>query len=1317
MASDLNLEKILKSAKEHERKYKWIEAAKSYEAVLRSESCTGFFVAETWQRMGFCFSKASRQTENVEEFKKLRQLAVDAYRNAAKVFEKAGSENHGKSAQCNSLAEFTRSWIIPNLLEKEKTLDECRVFGNKALKAFKKTGDETNYVKMCNNLLLCLFEHISIVPTQDEKQTIAQEGICRGNEAISILSNMPVCIENKIELLLANSLVSLHSWYAANINEREENRKELANASLIHSEKAMELSNEIDNPYYIAMSRWAAALSRFYFTKKIESSMECAKEMLQQGLTANDNYIKGIACYLLTHIIDWIAAKESNPDKKREYYTEIIRHSREASALLQLVSQDYYIAETYMFYTESYTHLGREVEIEIEGKRALLKKAVEIGRKGLEHAVKSGYPDGFVPTLHSLSKALHYYSNLLQRKSQRTHLLKEALGHRKEYIKIVESAFPSYTWNVGVGKNYAGLIEAELARLETDNEKKISLLTEAVSDMKDAISYCTKWVCSRPQQFGGSTTAVIAEFESTFGGVLFELYQLTKDKGVLINAIEVHNSAAKRFKEVNLPSRAAESYWKIARIQDRLGENQKASKNFENASMEYKTASRRLPHFVDYYLDHAVYMKAWSEIETAKSAHKERMYTVAMKKYHNTATLLKQTKLWSYLSSNFLAWSLLEKAENLSRKEQPTEAIRSFQFAMEYFEKAEESINNEIKTLILGEEKEQAAGLVKASFLRRRYCQARISLEKAKIFNRKGAHNQSSKSYAEAREVMGRIINELDSEEEKRELRLIIDLTQAWEKMALAEEQESAEIYLEASQLFEQAKTYSPSKETTQLILGNSSFCKGLAAGVKYQTTLEPAEHVKAKGYIKNAATNYLQAGFKSASEFAKGTQRLFDAYAFMNKAESEVDQEERAKQYQMAEKMLQISVSSFMKAKQPEKTAQVKMILENVKEERNVAVSLNEMLHAPAIASTTLSFFTPTTTSEVSVGLERFEHANVQANLIADAAEAKVGESFNLTIEFFNVGKEPALLTKVENFLHSDFVVVEKPEIYLLEDNCLNMRGKQLAPLNLVEAKLVLQGLKKGVYQLKPKVHYFNELGQKKSLKLKSLEIKVKEIILSDRVPTGTAEFDSLLLGGIPEGYAIALTGPPSDKRSLLVKNFLEAGTQEEHITFHVTAEPVGLETLLKKTGFYLFLCNPKPRTKVPDRPNIYKLKSKTDINNLNIALAKAYRNLSPTREGPKIACFEIVSDILLHYNADITRKWLAELITDLGQKGFTILTVIDSLMHPTDQLHAILGLFDGEINIFESESELECKEFLRVKKLRNQDYIKNSICLTKQS
>jgi KaiC/GvpD/RAD55 family RecA-like ATPase len=229
----------------------------------------------------------------------------------------------------------------------------------------------------------------------------------------------------------------------------------------------------------------------------------------------------------------------------------------------------------------------------------------------------------------------------------------------------------------------------------------------------------------------------------------------------------------------------------------------------------------------------------------------------------------------------------------------------------------------------------------------------------------------------------------------------------------------------------------------------------------------------------------------------------------------------------------------------------------------------------------------------------------------------------------------------------------------------------------------------------------------------LKSVEIKVEEVILADRVSTGTKELNALLLGGIPEEYAVALTGPPSDERDTIIRNFIETGIKESQTTFYVTTKAISLEPLLENPSFYLFLCNPKPKTPLPDKPNIIKLRSKTDINNLNIALAKAIHSIKH-KPATKRACVETVSDVLLRQGPEVTRRWLSELITNLTSKGFTILAVMDPNMHPADQATAVLNLFDGEINLYEIEDEMECKKSVRIKKLRNQDYIKNPICLT---
>lgn len=52
---------------------------------------------------------------------------------------------------------------------------------------------------------------------------------------------------------------------------------------------------------------------------------------------------------------------------------------------------------------------------------------------------------------------------------------------------------------------------------------------------------------------------------------------------------------------------------------------------------------------------------------------------------------------------------------------------------------------------------------------------------------------------------------------------------------------------------------------------------------------------------------------------------------------------------------------------------------------------------------------------------------------------------------------------------------------------------------------------------------------------------------------------------------------------------------------------------------------------------------------------------------------------------------------------------------MHPSEELYAILGLFDGEINLYEKETEKGPRKYLRVKKMGNSRYLEDELPLKK--
>jgi KaiC/GvpD/RAD55 family RecA-like ATPase len=1313
MPPEADLQETIQKAKEQEGKYEWLEAAKSYEKLLCSEEKSPFTAAEIWEKAAFCYSLASRQTEDREQFSKLRQRAADAYRKASEFFEKEqSSEAEGKSAQCNALAEHVASWLAPNPSEKRKIFEKCCAFGQKSLEAYEEAGNELGYARMCNDILLCLFERLFFACDYNEMSIIAQEGTECANKAMSVLLK----VGDKSELLRAYYTASLQSWYVANFVEEEEKpQKELVQRSINYSEKALDLSKEVSDPYSAAMSNWAAAFCALVFTEKAESALEYAKKMFDQGAVAKDNYLRGIASYLLAFITDWMMLREADPDKKKEGHKKTIQYSEEALRYLALLSQDYFIAETYLFYAESYSALASFLEAGSEEKRAMLKKAVEIGRKGLEHATASGSPEAAFSTLHALSKALHFYSNIATEKDEKAGLLKEALEKRIEYARVVETAFRTNDWISGVGKNYEGLIKVDLAREETDRVQKSVLLKSAVSDMEDGVSHSRKWILSRPVP---SQIAAVAEYEDTLGRTLNELYLLIEDKEILARAIEVVEDAAKQFRKVNLPSRVAESYWKMAGNQDRLGDHRKAAENFEHACAEYKAAAEKIPHFAGFYLDHALYMEAWSEIERARFAHEREKYGDAMKHYENVAGLLKPSKLWGYLSSNFLAWSILENAEDLSRNERSLESIEAFKQAAELFEMAKKAFEEEIGKIQNSDEKEKAIELGEACIIRKDYCLARVDVEEARKYDLEGNYVESAEKYGSAASSFEKILEKTAAEDYRKEIKPIAYLCRAWQKMKMADETISPELYHEASDLFLEAKEHGTRDRTTLLASGNGTFCKALEHGTRFEATHEKDDFTKAKQYLGNAANYYLKAGFDNASVWTSAAESLLDAYNYMIGAEIESNPERKMKAYLLAEKCLERSAKLHETAGYIGKRDEVLKILQKVKEKREFVSSLGELLTAPDDASSTSAISALISAVEEPVGLLKFERELVHVNLIASQKQVRVGEDWDLEIQLANLGKSAALLTKVEDIVPEGFNLVKEPKTFRAENGNLDMKGKRLDPLKTEEFRLVLRSFAKGVFRIRPRIDYLDEVGHEMFFEPEPLTINVSEVILPGRITTGCEDVDTMLLGGIPQGYAVILTSPSFDERDLLVRRFLETGARKGEVTFYVTIDAGNMKVLAEecKTNFYLFLCNPQVDEVLKSLPNTFRLEGVENLTDISIALTSAFRRMDAVSTIPRRACIEIISDVLLQHHAVSVRRWLAALIPEFRSRGFTALAVMNPQMHSPHEVQAILDIFDGEINIFERETKKGLQKFLKISKMHDQRYLDSELPLKRK-
>ena len=197
----------------------------------------------------------------------------------------------------------------------------------------------------------------------------------------------------------------------------------------------------------------------------------------------------------------------------------------------------------------------------------------------------------------------------------------------------------------------------------------------------------------------------------------------------------------------------------------------------------------------------------------------------------------------------------------------------------------------------------------------------------------------------------------------------------------------------------------------------------------------------------------------------------------------------------------------------------------------------------------------------------------------------------------------------------------------------------------------------------------------------------------------------------------AVVLTSPSCNERDLLIKSYLETGAKKGEVTFYVTTDPGMAKPLAEfQSSFCLFVCNPQADAIIEGSPNVIKLKGVENLTDISIALTSAMRKLDPSVKGPRRACIDIVSDALLQHHAVQTRKWLAALTTELKSMGFTTLAVVDPRMHPPEELYAILGLFEGEVDIRERETEKGTARFLKIKRMSNQEYLEDELLLKKE-
>jgi hypothetical protein len=1091
---EVEVESLLSRAKEQEILYDWSGAAETYSDLLskipKDNVLRRGSIRESIANASYC---AAFQSDSLQEFRSRIDKALEDYQKTLDSYKESGERKaNARMARCQAMIDFIRFWSSEKGPDKKRAILEAWRLAKESIAEFEGQSELLESILTLNSMWTTAVFSTMFADDSDGLSRPYLEVVDIGER---ILQRLPES-GNEIHLAATHTIVGILQEISMVVhfifvNQKQDSRQKASH----HWQKAIGLSRERSTIELVNLCRGAAQDLPFGLGRdELLAIIENALRMLRP---TRDRLKIGFALLCLAYQNEWLVMTIEDSDQLRSHANKVIRYAREANENFAVVSPlSPILSSWYVDPDEDVNAVLAYLEADLAKKREYAQKSF-----GYSSYVRTSEDLG-LPLETQVAKWFRTLALTELAKTEtvpevRRRVLEEAvrLGRESEVMGERLAPFPGF--ESGWALDALGESECELASLVDDPSQKLTIFSQGVLDKRDSVMLIKRKIESSTSPDPGNMS-LLGKTQHGLGVRLTTLFELSGDTKNICEASNVLQESAQSYDKAGMPSRAAESNWMAAQTYELLEDYAKASEMFVLASENYKNAIDKMPRLKDLYEDYSKYMQAWSQVEKARFYHSRQDPASSRECWRSAAELHESTQRWRYLSSNYSAWSELEYAEELSRKDRNEEAAVHFSSAAELFQKASVSIKARIGGIEGASEKEVAKKLMEGSRLRQEYCEARTELEQAKVLDGRGDESEASEKFGRAAEALLRIADASGTDKEEAEFRLAAVISKAYQSLSRASAEASSELYAEASQLFGQAKDLASGEKLKLIVMGHGRFCRALEAGTKFTDSGDVALHAVATQNLDSAANYYMKAGLETASEYAKASKLLFDGYECMARANKEVDPARKSKLYSMTEKILQNSSASYVKANQPNKKEQVEKLLVKVHEESELAVSLTEILQAPDNMATIGTLPSIASTLEKAAGLDRFAHADVQVTLVAKPKELHVGQELVLEIELVNAGRGAAQLTKVEETVPKGFMVIQEPEKYRMEDSQINLRGRRLDALKTEDVRLVLKPTAKGKFVLKPRIIYLDESGTCKSCEPAAVEVAVKEMGIS---------------------------------------------------------------------------------------------------------------------------------------------------------------------------------------------------------------------------
>jgi hypothetical protein len=857
--------------------------------------------------------------------------------------------------------------------------------------------------------------------------------------------------------------------------------------------------------------------------------------------TTRDRSLLGLALLYAVNLTCWQLRVDRDADEAKARFREIQELFEEGkqnlSQLLDSPSQ-HMLPTIYADFAQSHYVYATSFVTDLDARKRLLEEDLALFREGSAFARRvTGFPVahlGFVGV-----EALRQLAPLERDPRRQQEILTEAVAIAEVSTDITTKALPLDLWSIGLQNLAEASVQSDLAqRIEDSVKKKETFLLAA-----DRFRFGLSMVRSSPTWSFPGQHLRIGEFNLRFVRVLGKLHELTSDQKFVAEQLQVLDEAEDAYTRGDRPARAAELLWQKAQIRSRTGLHENSSGEYGRSAELYRLAASKNPSLEELYGDLSLYMQAWSRIETARDRHSNEAYRKASEAYQQAGSILRSTQRWSPLWEHYTACAMLEDAEAFSHEENSEPSSRSFAEAARLFESFGMAIALWAPPISGDDESEGRDRWKTIASGRKTYCLARADLEGAKLLDRNGDHAASAQSFAAAAAALEGMVREEETEEGKREIGAFALICRAWQSMKEAETTGNAGKYGEAANLFEKAAA---NRKFVGPLRGNSALCRALEIGTRLRLTRDPILYPQTKIYLESALDSYIEAGMSRAAMWTRATERMFDGLVYQAGAERERDASAKFRDYSLSVRSFQAAVRLFEEAGYAGKTVQASRYLLHAREQTEViaASSPADALDGSIVLQGAEAQIAPGLTADQPAGMQGFEGANLQVQLVADRSEITLGESVALLIEVVSAGRLPALLVKVSGLRLEGLEAEAVGEKHRVDDaGAVAMKGLRMEPFETFTMNLRLKPTVPGDFTLRPRIFFLDENDRYRTTQPRSVSFSVHAKEEALRVSTSAAN---------------GLSGQAQSVFDCLVKAFVE-----EYMSKRLQLEQAGWKSL----------------------------------------------------------------------------------------------------------------------------------------------------------